>query len=146
MEITWYGQTCVRLRGRDAVVVADASLGLGVACGDGRRLRLLQVGFRASLSHDLDRRVDRDAMEPGPERRLAPKRPEPAPGAQEDVLGQVVGLTWAGHAPDQRVNPRNVRAIEALERGLVAPLRRGHGPGFVARPRSDPAGLRPTPV
>jgi L-ascorbate metabolism protein UlaG (beta-lactamase superfamily) len=24
MEITWYGQTCVRLRGRDAVVVADA--------------------------------------------------------------------------------------------------------------------------
>jgi L-ascorbate metabolism protein UlaG (beta-lactamase superfamily) len=24
MEITWYGQTCVRLRGRDAVVVVDA--------------------------------------------------------------------------------------------------------------------------
>ncbi|HXG25904.1 MAG TPA: MBL fold metallo-hydrolase [Candidatus Binatia bacterium] len=24
MEITWYGQTCVRLRGRDAVVVTDA--------------------------------------------------------------------------------------------------------------------------
>lgn len=24
MEITWYGQTCVRLKGRDAVVVADA--------------------------------------------------------------------------------------------------------------------------
>ena len=24
MEITWYGQTCVRMRGRDAVVVADA--------------------------------------------------------------------------------------------------------------------------
>jgi L-ascorbate metabolism protein UlaG (beta-lactamase superfamily) len=24
MEITWYGQTCVRFRGRDAVVVADA--------------------------------------------------------------------------------------------------------------------------
>jgi L-ascorbate metabolism protein UlaG (beta-lactamase superfamily) len=24
MEITWYGRTCVRLRGRDAVVVADA--------------------------------------------------------------------------------------------------------------------------
>lgn len=24
MEITWYGQTCMRLRGRDAVVVADA--------------------------------------------------------------------------------------------------------------------------
>ena len=24
MEITWYGQTCVRLRGRDAVVIADA--------------------------------------------------------------------------------------------------------------------------
>jgi len=24
MEISWYGQTCVRLRGRDAVVVADA--------------------------------------------------------------------------------------------------------------------------
>ncbi|HEV8490285.1 MAG TPA: MBL fold metallo-hydrolase [Candidatus Limnocylindrales bacterium] len=23
MEVTWYGQTCVRLRGRDAVVVAD---------------------------------------------------------------------------------------------------------------------------
>ena len=23
MEITWYGRTCVRLRGRDAVVVAD---------------------------------------------------------------------------------------------------------------------------
>jgi len=24
MEITWYGRTCVRMRGRDAVVVADA--------------------------------------------------------------------------------------------------------------------------
>jgi L-ascorbate metabolism protein UlaG (beta-lactamase superfamily) len=24
VEVTWYGQTCVRLRGRDAVVVADA--------------------------------------------------------------------------------------------------------------------------
>ena len=24
MEITWYGQTCIRIRGRDAVVVADA--------------------------------------------------------------------------------------------------------------------------
>jgi L-ascorbate metabolism protein UlaG (beta-lactamase superfamily) len=24
MEITWYGQTCVRMKGRDAVVVADA--------------------------------------------------------------------------------------------------------------------------
>jgi L-ascorbate metabolism protein UlaG (beta-lactamase superfamily) len=24
MEITWYGRTCIRLRGRDAVVVADA--------------------------------------------------------------------------------------------------------------------------
>ena len=24
MEITWYGQTCIRLRGRDAVVVSDA--------------------------------------------------------------------------------------------------------------------------
>ena len=24
MEITWYGRTCVRLKGRDAVVVADA--------------------------------------------------------------------------------------------------------------------------
>ena len=23
MELTWYGRTCVRLRGRDAVVVAD---------------------------------------------------------------------------------------------------------------------------
>ena len=23
MEVTWYGRTCVRLRGRDAVVVAD---------------------------------------------------------------------------------------------------------------------------
>jgi len=23
MEMTWYGRTCVRLRGRDAVVVAD---------------------------------------------------------------------------------------------------------------------------
>ena len=24
MELTWYGRTCVRLKGRDAVVVADA--------------------------------------------------------------------------------------------------------------------------
>ena len=23
MELTWYGRTCIRLRGRDAVVVAD---------------------------------------------------------------------------------------------------------------------------
>src|SRR6186997_1856249 len=31
------------------------------------RLRLFQVRFGALLSDDLDRRVDRDAMEPGPE-------------------------------------------------------------------------------
>ena len=24
MELTWYGRTCVRMRGKDAVVVADA--------------------------------------------------------------------------------------------------------------------------
>src|SRR5215203_4108476 len=33
----------------------------------GDRLRLFQARFRASLPHGLDRRVDRDAMEPGPE-------------------------------------------------------------------------------
>src|SRR5215210_5212337 len=31
------------------------------------RLRLFQERFRASLSHGLDRRIDCDAMEPGPE-------------------------------------------------------------------------------
>ena len=35
MEITWYGRTCVRLRGRDAVVVTDAYQGLVGPTGRG---------------------------------------------------------------------------------------------------------------
>lgn len=35
MEITWYGQTCVRLRGRDAVVVADPYPGIVGPTGRG---------------------------------------------------------------------------------------------------------------
>jgi L-ascorbate metabolism protein UlaG (beta-lactamase superfamily) len=35
MEITWYGRTCIRLRGKDAVVVADAYPSLVGATGRG---------------------------------------------------------------------------------------------------------------
>jgi L-ascorbate metabolism protein UlaG (beta-lactamase superfamily) len=35
MELTWYGRTCIRLRGRDAVVVADPYIGVVGPTGRG---------------------------------------------------------------------------------------------------------------
>src|SRR5688572_27531141 len=57
--------------------------------GGRERLRLFQVRFRASLPHELDRRVDRDAMEPGPEPGAGVEAVERAVGAQEGLLDRV---------------------------------------------------------
>jgi L-ascorbate metabolism protein UlaG (beta-lactamase superfamily) len=48
MEVTWYGRTCIRLRGRDAVVVSDAYPSLVGASGRGL------TGDIVTLSHPDD--------------------------------------------------------------------------------------------
>src|SRR5881296_3530491 len=48
MEVTWYGRTCIRLRGRDAVVVADAYPSLVGPTGRGL------TGDIVTLSHPDD--------------------------------------------------------------------------------------------
>lgn len=49
MEVTWYGRTCIRLRGRDAVVVADAYPGIVGPTGRGITADI------ATFSHPDDR-------------------------------------------------------------------------------------------
>ena len=62
-------------------------------------------------------------MEPGAERRRAAERAELLPGADEDILGQLVDVAPRRHPPDEAVNLRQVRAIEGFERPNVS--RRG---------------------
>ena len=85
----------------------------------------------------FDDDVDREPVQPGPERGIAAKASELLPDADEDVLGQFVGVAAAGHAPDQAVNARQMNVVELFERadvavrGLLDAIRRGR------RPRRD---------
>jgi L-ascorbate metabolism protein UlaG (beta-lactamase superfamily) len=63
MEITWYGQTCVRLRGRDAVVVADAYQSVVGPTGRGITADI------ATYSHPDDAPVGRGKASKGPRTR-----------------------------------------------------------------------------
>ena len=79
MELTWYGRTCVRLRGRDAVVV-DRPVPVDRRADrprDHRRHRHLQPPRRrpaaAREGQDVARRAHAPALEPG--RRVRPRRP-----------------------------------------------------------------------
>ena len=71
----------------------------------------------------LDDDVDREAVQPGGERRVAAEAAELLPDADEDVLRQLVGVAAARHPPDEAVHARQVRAVEPLERADVS--RRG---------------------
>lgn len=53
MELTWYGRTCVRLRGRDAVVVADPYQSVVGPTGRGI------TGDVVTFSHSDDRKLPR---------------------------------------------------------------------------------------
>ena len=89
----------------------------------------------------FDHHVDRETVQPGPERRVAAKASELLPDANEDVLGQLVGVPASGHAPDQAVNARQMNAVQLFERadvavrGLLDAVRRGRRtrrhPGFL---------------
>src|SRR3989442_64194 len=70
------------------------------------------------------------AVQPGPEGRFAPEGRELLPGADEDVLGDVVGSFQTHHAAHQAVDARRVRAVQALERTPVPARREGRVRGF----------------
>ena len=100
-------------------------------------LRRAAVGPEA-----LDHHVDREPVQPGPERRVAAEGPELLPDAHEDVLRQLVGVAAAGHAADEAVHARQVQLVQLLEgadvarRGLLHTVRRRRSPwrvpGFLA--------------
>ena len=78
MELTWYGRTCVRLRGKDAVVVADPYQSVVGPTGRGI------TGDIVTFSHPDDRRCRKakgkpfarrqDAPAVEPRRRVRPRR------------------------------------------------------------------------
>ena len=73
----------------------------------------------------LDDDVHRQAMQPRGERRLAAKRPELLPDANEHVLGQLVGRIRAGHAPREVVHTAQMGLVYALERARIPLSRKG---------------------
>ena len=81
--------------------------------------------------HPLQDHVHGDAMQPGGEGGVASEQVELLPGADEDVLGQLVRLVSPGHAADQAVDAREVRAVEALVR-LDVTRRGARGVGTIA--------------
>ena len=100
-----------------------------------RRRRRQEVDCRLVVCHSraLDRKrappldddVDREPVEPGPERRVAAKLAELLPRTDEDVLRDLVGLRWAQHPPRKAVNARDVSAIDPLEGRRISAGRKG---------------------
>src|SRR5436853_574694 len=82
--------------------------------------------------------VDRQAVQPGPERRLAAERAELAPGADEHILRDVVSHVGIDHPARQAVDPRHVEAVQPLERAPVATGGERHVGRFRV-PRASPA-------
>src|SRR6266550_103683 len=61
---------------------------------------LLRAEGRAPGQDD----VDREPVQPGPERRLAAERRELVPGPHEHVLGDLVGRVGTDHAPGETMD------------------------------------------
>ena len=92
------------------------------------RLRAVRhpLALDRERSPPLDHHVDREAMEPGRERRLAAELTQFLPGPHEDVLRDLVGLLRAEHPAGQAVDPADVGPVEPLEGRPVASGRQGH--------------------
>src|SRR5256886_16028001 len=68
--------------------------------------------------------VHGEPVQPGRECALAPEAREPLPRPHERVLRELLGARAIGReAQTERVHPTHVRAVQRLERGLVALLR-----------------------
>jgi L-ascorbate metabolism protein UlaG (beta-lactamase superfamily) len=111
MEITWYGRTCVRLRGRDAVVVADAYPSVVGPTGRGIS------GDIATYSHPDD--------EPSP--RAKGRRSRDGTTVIPTSLENAFILDGPGEYEIRDVLLTGVRTYRDDERGA----RRGRGTAFV---------------
>ena len=88
-----------------------------------RRRQRLEDGFAVDqpLPPDgvgpeaFDHDVDREPVQPGPERRVAAKASELLPDADEDVLGQFVGVPAGRNAPYEAVNTGQMSGVELFE-------------------------------
>src|SRR5260221_35667 len=115
--------------------------------GIGVEARLGQLGLRrlAPLARAVGGRGARHGVEPGREAPLVAVGREPAPGAHETLLRQVLGLVARAHALKQEVVEALLVALDQQAEGLPAPClraggeslgvdreRRGHGPTWAA--------------
>ena len=115
MELTWYGRTCVRMRGKDAVVVADAYQSIVGPTGRGITGDIVTYSHPDDAPHPKAKgRVSRDGMT------LLPGSLEEAfcldgPGEYEvkDVLITGVKTFRDEHRGDER--GRNVAFIVELD-------------------------------
>ena len=77
--------------------------------------------------------VDRDPRQPGIERLAGAEPPDRLVGADERLLGEIVGVAGvAGQPVGHPVDGALVAAHDLRERGLIAPLGREHESGLVA--------------
>ena len=92
--------------------------------------------------------LDREPVQPGAEGRIPPEGPELLPGADEHVLGDLVRLLLAQHAPREGVDPGHMGPVEPLEGMRVPGSRQGgldcvgirSGPGRLESQGSNSAG------
>ena len=69
MELTWYGRTCIRLRGKDAVVLADPFTGIVGPTGRGVTAEIVTFSADRFPSLGVPQRLPADGTEqPGPAR------------------------------------------------------------------------------
>ena len=71
--------------------------------------------------------VDRNTMDPGPERTLSPKFRQFMPCADECFLDTIVRhRRLTGHPQAKRVNPADMLSVKHFERGLFSFLGTNH--------------------
>ena len=120
----------------------------------GRRPRVVRLGPVGNqlergrpadtVAELVERHVDRDAGEPGLERRLAAVTGEPLERLDERVLDQILEVgRGAGEAADDPLDVTHVVAEKPVERGLIARLAAGDERGIVAARQQSSAGARP---
>ena len=111
-------------------------LRLGVPLG-----QALLAGARRA--HVVDGEVGRDPADPGAERPPQLESVERAPGAQERLLGDVVGQVVGAHDPQgHAVHPALVEPHDLLEGARVSPPRPGDQERLI-RPHHLPGMIRP---
>lgn len=69
----------------------------------------------------VEHEVHRDPVQPGAKRRFAPKQVQLLPGANEHVLGELLGTPAIIHHPHaQRVHSRDVQMVQTFEGEAVS--------------------------